>query len=174
MSDDEPAGTVTSLFADLERGDRRALEQIFPIVYEELRLLARRQRRNWNGDTTMGTTALVHEAYLKLVDADAASVVECRFFWRIVYRGDGRSPLHIAGHSKARLEPREGVAFPRDEASLTFLSQRCPGRFRRLVHGSTDGADDRPVCYIGRMSGDRPWPRWVKSIRELQRSRATA
>jgi RNA polymerase sigma factor (TIGR02999 family) len=63
-------GTVTRLLLDFESGDKAALEALFPIVYDELRSVAHRQRRNWNGDATMDTTALVHEAYLKLVDVD--------------------------------------------------------------------------------------------------------
>lgn len=66
-------GTVTRLLTDFENGDRSALEAIFPIVYDELRLIAHRQRARWNGDTTMGTTALVNEAYLKLVDGEKVS-----------------------------------------------------------------------------------------------------
>jgi RNA polymerase sigma factor (TIGR02999 family) len=61
-------GTVTRLLDQFDRGDRAALEALFPIVYQELRSVAHRQRRNWNGEGTLGTTALVHEAYLKLVD----------------------------------------------------------------------------------------------------------
>lgn len=64
------AGTITRLLFDFENGDKAALEALFPIVYDELRSVAHRQRRNWNGDVTLGTTALVHEAYLKLVDVD--------------------------------------------------------------------------------------------------------
>jgi RNA polymerase sigma factor (TIGR02999 family) len=63
-------GTITHLLADFENGDRAALQALFPIVYEELRSIAHHQRRKWDGDATLGTTALVHEAYLKLVDAD--------------------------------------------------------------------------------------------------------
>lgn len=63
-------GTITRLLRDFESGDRAALETVFPIIYDELRAIAHRQRRNWNGDATLGTTALVHEAYLKLVDVD--------------------------------------------------------------------------------------------------------
>lgn len=71
MSEDNTGtGTITRLLCDFENGDRAALEALFPIVYEELRSVAHRQRRAWNGDATMGTTALVHEAYLKLVDVD--------------------------------------------------------------------------------------------------------
>ncbi len=42
------------------------LDALLPLVYEELRALARRQRRGWEGDFTLNTTALVHEAWIKL------------------------------------------------------------------------------------------------------------
>ena len=59
---------ITELLLAAERGDRLALEACFPLVYEELRTLARRQRRAWHGNPTLNTTGLLHEAYLKLVD----------------------------------------------------------------------------------------------------------
>jgi RNA polymerase sigma factor (TIGR02999 family) len=61
-------GAVTHLLGELQRGDDRALDEIFTLVYDELRALAHRHRMRWHGDETIGTTALVHEAYLKLVD----------------------------------------------------------------------------------------------------------
>ena len=64
-------GTVTRLLHELNAGDRRAFDALFPLVYEELRDLAARQRRRWDGDETLNPTALVHEAYLRLVDAPA-------------------------------------------------------------------------------------------------------
>lgn len=81
-TDAEP-GTVTRLLADLAGGDRSAIETLFPIVYEELRNLAHRQRRRWNGDSTLGTTALVHEAYLKLVDVDRLGARTSVHFLRV-------------------------------------------------------------------------------------------
>jgi RNA polymerase sigma factor (TIGR02999 family) len=60
--------TVTRLLHRLNAGDRRALEDLLPLVYEELRALAERQRRRWEGDDTLNATALVHEAYLRLVE----------------------------------------------------------------------------------------------------------
>lgn len=62
---------INALLQAAQEGDREALDTVFAIVYEELRGLARAQRRRWHGDYTLDTTALVHEAYLKLVDADA-------------------------------------------------------------------------------------------------------
>src|SRR5919202_1700465 len=64
---------VTRLLEALQRGDSAALDALFPLVYEELRVVAHRQRQRWQGDHTLNTTALVHEAYLKLVDQSRAS-----------------------------------------------------------------------------------------------------
>jgi RNA polymerase sigma factor (TIGR02999 family) len=59
--------TVTRLLKELQHGNRATLDELFPLVYHELRRLAHRHRRRWDGDETLGTTALVHEVYLKLV-----------------------------------------------------------------------------------------------------------
>ncbi len=64
--------SVTRLLEAIEAGDRRAMDALFPLVYEELRSLAQMQRQRWQGNHTMNATALVHEAYLKLVDQDKA------------------------------------------------------------------------------------------------------
>jgi RNA polymerase sigma factor (TIGR02999 family) len=64
---------VTRLLDALQHGDRTALDRLVPLVYDELRALAHGQRQRWQGDHTLDTTALVHEAYLKLVDQSRAS-----------------------------------------------------------------------------------------------------
>lgn len=62
------APTITGLLQAIQRGERDALDTLFPLVYDELLVLAHRQRLSWHGDFTLNTTAVVHEAYLKLVD----------------------------------------------------------------------------------------------------------
>jgi len=59
---------VTALLLKAGEGDPGVLEQVFPLVYEELRRLAHRQLRHEPEGHTLCTTGLVHEAYLKLVD----------------------------------------------------------------------------------------------------------
>lgn len=61
---------VTALLQKWSDGDRVALEQLTPIVYEELRRLARRYMRGERANITLQTTALVNEAYLRLVDLE--------------------------------------------------------------------------------------------------------
>lgn len=63
--------TVTRLLDEMRAGNPGAFDGLLPLVYDELRQLARRQRRRWRGDETLTSTALVHEAYLRLVDQSA-------------------------------------------------------------------------------------------------------
>lgn len=61
-------GDVTLLLLEWNRGDAEAREKLIPLVYRELRRLAGSSLRGERGDHTLQPTALVHEAYLKLVD----------------------------------------------------------------------------------------------------------
>jgi RNA polymerase sigma factor (TIGR02999 family) len=63
-------GDVTRILADIEQGDPHAAEQLLPLVYEELRRLAAQKMAHEGPDQTLQPTALVHEAYLRLVGAD--------------------------------------------------------------------------------------------------------
>ncbi|MEO1076478.1 MAG: ECF-type sigma factor, partial [Bacteroidota bacterium] len=58
---------VTALLVELSRSNRTAVDALLPLVYDELRGLAHRQLRNQRAGHTLQTTALVHEAYLKLI-----------------------------------------------------------------------------------------------------------
>jgi RNA polymerase sigma factor (TIGR02999 family) len=59
---------VTALLLDWSRGNERALDELLPIVYTELRHIAARQLRNERAHHTLQPTALVHELYLRLLD----------------------------------------------------------------------------------------------------------
>lgn len=61
---------VTDLLGRASRGDDSAFDEAFSIVYQELKDLARARLRMERDGHTLDTTALVHEAYLKLVDQD--------------------------------------------------------------------------------------------------------
>ena len=60
-------GQITGLLKAWKSGDPAAQEQLIPLVYNELRQLASRSRRNGASSETLRTTALIHEAYLRLV-----------------------------------------------------------------------------------------------------------
>ena len=59
---------ITALLVDWSKGDKSALDKLFPLVERELHRLARSYMRKENPDHTLQTTALVNEAYLRLVD----------------------------------------------------------------------------------------------------------
>jgi RNA polymerase sigma factor (TIGR02999 family) len=63
---------ITRLLQLASDGDSLASESLFSSVYQELRVIARAHRRRWNGNHTLNTTALIHEAYLKLAGGDLA------------------------------------------------------------------------------------------------------
>ena len=62
---------VTQILSKIESGDQRASEQLLPLVYEELRRLAAARVFQENPGQTLQATALVHEAYIRLVDANS-------------------------------------------------------------------------------------------------------
>jgi RNA polymerase sigma factor (TIGR02999 family) len=64
---------VTRILTDIEQGDAKATEELLPIVYSELRRLAAHKMANEPAGHTLQPTALVHEAWLKLVDSPAQS-----------------------------------------------------------------------------------------------------
>ena len=63
---------VTRILSAIEQGDPHAPEQLLPLVYEELRRLAAQKLAHEASGQTLQATALVHEAYLRLVDTDKA------------------------------------------------------------------------------------------------------
>jgi RNA polymerase sigma factor (TIGR02999 family) len=65
---DPSAEEITDLLLDWGRGEKAALDRVIPMVYEELRRLAHRQMRRERAGDTLQTTALINEAYLRLVD----------------------------------------------------------------------------------------------------------
>ncbi len=65
-----PPAAVTQLLLDWRSGDRQALERLTPSVYGELRRLAQHYMMGERADHTLQATALVHEAYLRLVGLD--------------------------------------------------------------------------------------------------------
>src|SRR5210317_646301 len=69
---------VTQILSAIERGDPSAAEQLLPLVYDELRKLAAAKMAQEKPGQTLQATALVHEAYLRLVDVDKAQSWDSR------------------------------------------------------------------------------------------------
>jgi DNA-directed RNA polymerase specialized sigma24 family protein len=69
---------VTQVLSAIERGDAHAAERLLPLVYDELRKLAAQRLARENPGQTLQATALVHEAYLRLVGGDAKATWDNR------------------------------------------------------------------------------------------------
>lgn len=68
MSGQPPTSTVTEMLAKARAGDSSALANVFPLIYDELHRLAQQQLRREPDGHTLSPTALVHEAYMRLID----------------------------------------------------------------------------------------------------------
>ena len=65
---EHPSDNITRLLIELSNGDRAAVDLLLPVIYDELRKLAANYLRRERPDHTLQPTALVHEAYLRLID----------------------------------------------------------------------------------------------------------
>lgn len=68
MNDSGAGKPVTQILSEIKGGSRQALDELLPLVYDELRRLAGSYLKNERSNHTLQPTALVHEAYLRLVD----------------------------------------------------------------------------------------------------------
>lgn len=101
----QPSGDVTRLLRDLERGHQESLPVLIPLVYEELRKLAHSFMRSEGRNHTLQTTALVHEAYVRLVDQRAAKWQNRAHFFAIAAQAMRRI---LVDHARAHLATKRG------------------------------------------------------------------
>jgi RNA polymerase sigma factor (TIGR02999 family) len=92
---------TTSLLLSASVGDGQALDRLLPLVYEELRRLAHGRLAAEHPDHTLVTTALVHEAYLRLVDDDRVAEQGRRYFFAAASRAMRRVLVDHARRRKA-------------------------------------------------------------------------
>lgn len=98
---------VTQLLLAAQSGQQEAIDRLMPMVYDELRALARQRRRFERPDHTFNTTALVHEAYLKLVDQREATWQNRAHFFAIAATSMRRILLE---HARKRRALKRGGA----------------------------------------------------------------
>ena len=94
-------GEVTRLLRAARQGDPGAIDQVIPLVYEDLRRIARRQVGRGFGPQTVRPTELVHEAYVKLSAGGAAAAVDRGHFLAIAARAMRQVLVDEARHRKA-------------------------------------------------------------------------
>ena len=125
---------ITALLKAWGSGDAAALDQLTPLVYDELRRLARRYMRNERAGNTLQTTALVNEAYLRLVDAKRVGWQDRVHFFAVSAQMMRRILVDAA---RARGSAKRGGQVKRVNHSTAFNLDEIPdvstGRDRELV-----------------------------------------
>jgi RNA polymerase sigma factor (TIGR02999 family) len=117
---------VTRILSAIEQGDPRAAEQLLPLVYNELRKLAAQKLAHEAPGQTIQATALVHEAYLRLVDVDKAQQWNSRGHFFAAAAEAMRRIIIDNARRKGR-QKRGGARRQRvDLDSLDLVSQTTP------------------------------------------------
>lgn len=112
-------GDVTKLLRGASAGDKDAFEHLLPLVYDELRRIARRQMRRERSDHTLHPTALVHEVYLKMIDQANNTFNSRAHFYGIAARAMRQV---LIDHARKRSAEKRGGDWAR-----TTLSNRQIG-----------------------------------------------
>lgn len=139
---------ITRILAKVSSGDPHAAHELLPLVYEQLRAAARKQMAQERGDHTLQATALVHEAYVRLVGSDDVSWENRAHFYvaaaeamrRVLIeharkrgrakRGGGRRRIPLTGEELAQNPNLEEIMSV--DAAIRRLEER-DGRMARIV-----------------------------------------
>lgn len=119
---------LTQLLIRWSEGDKTALDELFPHVYEDLRILARRRMKRERADHTLQTTALVNDAYLRLIDQRRVHWQNRAHFFAVAARIMRRI---LVDHARRRTSGKRGgsvIKVPLDEATVAMQ-----GRDTRLI-----------------------------------------
>jgi RNA polymerase sigma factor (TIGR02999 family) len=114
---------VTRILSAIDQGDPHAAEELLPLVYDELRRLAAHKLAQETPGQTLQATALVHEAYLRLVDEDKAAHWNSRaHFFGAAAEAMRRILVDQARRKQAAKRGAQGRRVPLDAADVGFTS----------------------------------------------------
>lgn len=109
---------ISDLVREIGRGGRAAVDRLFPILYQELKGIARRQRRRERPDHTLNTTDLVHEAYVKLLGFDRITWQSRAHFLAVAAQAMRRVLVDYAVATKAQKRGGQRQRVSLDDAML--------------------------------------------------------
>lgn len=116
---------ITQLLIEASGGNRVALDRLFPMVYDVLKRIARKQRRNERDDFTMSTTDLVHEAYLKLIDHREIDWKNRAHFFAISARAMRRILVDYARTKTRQKRGGDQIRVTLEEANMVLTAERA-------------------------------------------------
>jgi len=109
---------VTRILSAIERGDAKAADKLLPLVYEELRLLAAQKMSQETPGQTLQATALVHEAYIRLVGLEKQNWPSKGHFFMAAAEAMKRVLIDYARRKKSLKRGGDHEKVPLDEASM--------------------------------------------------------
>lgn len=124
-ADDAAANDVTGLLHAWRDGDQRALDDLLPLVYAELRRLAASYLRRERSDHTLEATALVHEAYLRLVDKTRPRWHDRVHFYAVAAQLMRRLLVDHARAFRAVKRGGSGIRVPLEDETAIFSPDRA-------------------------------------------------
>src|SRR5689334_14931562 len=126
---------VNRLLHELRAGNREAFSQLLPLVYDELHQIAGRQRQQWDGEETLDTTSLLHEAYLRLADQSAPEWESYPHFLAVASTAMRQILLDYAKRKHAAKRGGQSVHIPLHEieAALTQPATLDDARSAALI-----------------------------------------
>jgi RNA polymerase sigma-70 factor (ECF subfamily) len=167
---------VTRLLLKWNNGDRAALDQLVPLVYDELRRLAHHYMRQERDGHTLQTTALVNEAYLRLIDQNSVRWQDRAHFFAIAaqmmrrilvdyarsrrYAKRGGDARQVSFDESAIVSPQKGVEMVAIDEALTDLAEH-DARKSKIVElryfGGLNIQETAEVMGISRTTVQREW-----------------
>ncbi len=180
---------ITRLLVAHREGDRQAFEQLVPLVYDDLRRIARRQIGRGGAAPTLNSTAIVHEAYFRLVDETGVPwqnrghffAIAARSMRRIIIdyarerharkRGGGKVHVELEPDALAIDEHAESLlAIDRALTSMSAFSDRLARVVECRLFGGLSEAETAQALEVSVRTVQRDWRRgraWLQ--RELPR-----
>jgi RNA polymerase sigma-70 factor, ECF subfamily len=191
---DESHSSVTQLLLNASQGNRSAVDQLTPMVYQELRRIARSKMLHEPAGSTLQPTALVHEAYLKLINQRDVQWQNRAHFFAIAAKEMRRLLLMHAREKRAekrgaggqRVTLDEGMVLTEDHLEDLIMLDACMDRLAALdarqarivelrFYGGLSVEETAEVLEISTATVKREWAMaraWL--LRELSRKVATS
>lgn len=167
---------ITELLAEWRDGNQSALDELYPLVYDELHRLARRYMSRERKDHTLQTTALINEAYVRLVDQKNVNWANRSHFFAIsaqimrrilidharrhTYAKRGGGAQQVSLEEVAAITPDQGRELMRLDEALKSLAERDPRRSQVVelrYFGGLNNEEIAGVLHVSENTVTRDW-----------------
>jgi len=167
---------ITELLAEWREGNQSALDELYPLVYDELHRLARRYMSRERKGHTLQTTALINEAYVRMVDQKNVNWANRSHFFAIsaqimrrilidharrnAYAKRGGGAQQVSLEEVAALVPEQGRELMRLDEALKSLAERDPRRSQVVelrYFGGLNNEEIAGVLQVSENTVTRDW-----------------